>query len=294
MNFYSNPETRKRANEEARKQQRQAELDRQERVRQSMDRTSLKSIRAQEKAEQDALREAAQQRIVALQAEQEQLLRETRKVERKRLTSEFDNERVLGDAPATMSRAEGDVYNLAQFNLFVEQTPDYVFDERNAAALSSYFERNHIQLISAEAFKAAWSKLKDAGIIVEPETPKPVAAQPTWYLIQDVDQDRMPPDTIVAGYDPRNPSQLCSMTLGQVKKLLENNPHGYRIFCRDAFKPKPAVKQNDGEFGIERGEEVWKSAWEVDQMTSDEYRKFARPRTNIDQLLVQPELRSDL
>jgi hypothetical protein len=295
----------KKDREEYKHAQREQERRRQENIRKSLERNSFKSILAAENAKDAAAAEAQQRKLKALEDEQKTLLIQMRNESIWLLTDPDPQHATDPDAPSAFygdaSTGKTGIqqayeYSTDQFLKFQAETPEYLAYQENADALDRYLQVNGSNtIVSAKQFKQAFTRLLEAGLMVTGAPVEKTAPAPEpWTNIEEYDFSTGKPGDIIAGWNWNNPTERCSLTRKQLDDLLNADERAYKLFCRDAMRTKPAPKKDDGEWGYERGKKVWKSAWEVTQMGSDEYRRFAKPRTNIDQLLVQPDLVSDL
>jgi hypothetical protein len=167
------------------------------------DRLSLRAHREEVEAEERRQQEERERPFREAQAKFDQNLRSLHALYRERILNGRDDEMFISPelAGVRMSLEEAAEFNRKQAELFVQQTPDFEpFRSPEAFhAITGYFERHNIKIISAAMFKAAFERLRTFGII----SPRPVPEQPTPEPEAIIESTPEPPkpETFV-GRDP--------------------------------------------------------------------------------------------
>lgn len=93
--------------------------------------------------------------------------------------------------PFTMNKADAKKFNADQYREYMEQHPEYFHCQSNLDALSDYFERNGLQIVSALTLAKAVDRLRAFHLIedkpIEPEPEEqpviaPVIAEPNVHI----------------------------------------------------------------------------------------------------------------
>jgi hypothetical protein len=151
----------------------------------------LRAREASERAERERPIREAEEALKATAVELGKLTRE-------KILTQVDDDRYKDPdmESARMSQADADAFNRTELKAFLVDNPHAYWSEANRDALGSYFERNHLRIVSRKYLEAAWERLSSYGLL-EPEpipeaTHRP-AAQP---------EAPAPEPDVYEGWDP--------------------------------------------------------------------------------------------
>jgi hypothetical protein len=137
--------------------------------------TTLASFQ-EEQEEQDAAERAERERPLR-EAEREftQSLTELQKAVRERIVNEKEDEqtwRSIVDTVGTrMTPAQAEAHNVAIVTAYRESHPEWHPTESNIAALTSYWKRNSIGILSAQIIERSVERLREYGLLEERPEP---------------------------------------------------------------------------------------------------------------------------
>lgn len=288
MSFYGSS-TRDKADYKA--AQREREAKRQQNIRDQIKATSFSNVWAETnrqvaeaKTQQEAKRMAP---ILKAQQEQEQIMRDLRKVNAKNLLSQPDDDRFVEPASVT-SEQEKLKFIHEQYALFVEDNPEWIDSQENRDALGKYFHVNKIILPTVKTIGHAAERLEDAGLIKRKAAPKPEPEPQPWNWVQDLNFDTAKDDDIVAGRNIET-GEPASYTYAQVKQF---STEEYRRFISKDFRNITAEKPEYREIGQdpETREQRFYTAREIDKMDAGTIRKTFVLGRKLANVVQQPDL----
>jgi hypothetical protein len=197
MSFYSNPAIRAREAREAKQRQREAEVERQNRVRQEI------------AGDRKRIREDEVLGIQDAKAEYQTQFREYYQQMRATALEQPDPDGFFDAGPAldTDPAVERDIH----WNLFLKDHLDFYNSEENRTTLSRYFTVNSCYRYDRWILSAAYKRLLALGLLETEQSlrdadpyvaPEPVAVRQTHFRIEEEGWDNPgKPDDLIEGWD---------------------------------------------------------------------------------------------
>jgi hypothetical protein len=135
--------------------------------------TTLASFQEEQEEREAAEREAAERPLREIESKYKQSLNEFAKATKERILSDREDEDTWKSIVDTvgvnlMSIAQAEKHNASMVNEYRAAHPEYYATPANSRALTDYWSRNNIQVLSVQIIERSVERLREYGLLEEP------------------------------------------------------------------------------------------------------------------------------